>query len=357
MGKRKRESSNEEGGIENLLHKLYYDPKESTAFTSAENIYREAKNIDKNITRSIVQQWFQKQLTATLHKPLRFNFPRNKTIVVSIDDQWQADLCDMSRTAKYNDGTTFILTCIDCFSKYAWLEPLKRKTDDEIVEALKRILKSGRRPKRLQTDKGTEFVNRKVQNLLKQNGIDFFTTNSEQKAAIDERFNRTMKGRMYKYFTAKNTYRYIDVMQDLVDGYNNTYHRSIKMKPVNVRVIDQTKIRRHLYGAKEKAKIRPKKYKYMVGDLVRISKERLVFGKGYLPNWTEEIFLVYDRNFAKEPQYYVRDYAGEDVKGGIYECELQPVQDQGEYRIEKVLRRKNSQRESSTSCKVERVGQ
>ena len=340
MGKRKRESSNEEGEIENLLHKLYYDPKESTAFTSAENIYREAKNIDKNITRSIVQQWLQKQLTATLHKPLRFNFPRNKTIVVSIDDQWQADLCDMSRTAKYNDGTTFILTCIDCFSKYAWLEPLKRKTDDEIVEALKRILKSGRRPKRLQTDKGTEFVNRKVQSLLKQNGIDFFTTNSEQKASIVERFNRTMKGRMYKYFTAKNTYRYIDVMQDLVDGYNNTYHRSIKMKPINVRVIDQTKIRRHLYGAKEKAKRRPKKYKYMVGDLVRISKERLVFGKGYLPNWTEEIFLVYDRNFAKEPQYYVRDYAGEDVKGGFYEYELQPIQDQGEYRIEKVLRRK-----------------
>ena len=136
---------------------------------------------------------------------------------------------------------------------------------------------------------------RKVQSFLKQNGIDFFTTNSEQKASIVERFNRTMKGRMYKYFTAKNTYRYIDVMQDLVDGYNNTYHRSIKMKPINVRVIDQTKIRRHLYGAKEKAKIRSKKYKYMVGDLVRISKERLVFGKGYLPNWTEEIFLVYDR--------------------------------------------------------------
>ena len=187
MGKRKRESSNEEGEIENLLHKLYYDPKESTAFTSAENIYREAKNIDKNITRSIVQQWLQKQLTATLHKPLRFNFPRNKTIVVSIDDQWQADLCDMSRTAKYNDGTTFILTCIDCFSKYAWLEPLKRKTDDEIVEALKRILKSGRRPKRLQTDKGTEFVNRKVQSLLKQNGIDFFTTNNIGRASCRER--------------------------------------------------------------------------------------------------------------------------------------------------------------------------
>ena len=106
MEKRNRKSSNEEGDIERLLHRLYYDPKEFTAFTSAENIYREAKLVNKNITRAIVQQWLQKQLTATLHKPLRFNFPRNKTIVVSIDDQWQADLCDTSRTARYNDSTS-----------------------------------------------------------------------------------------------------------------------------------------------------------------------------------------------------------------------------------------------------------
>ena len=80
----------------------------------------------------------------------------------------------------------------------------------------------------------------------------------------------------------------------------------------------------------------------MAGDLVRISKERLVFGKGYLPNWMEEIFVVYNRNFSKEPQYYVRDYAGEDIKGGFYEYELQPVQDQGEYRIEKCFVEKQS---------------
>ena len=333
----------DESEMEKLLHELYYDSKQPTAFTSAANVYREAKLVDSKITRKIVNNWIQKQLTATIHKPLRYNFPRNKTIVMSIDDQWQADLCDMSRKEKDNDGNTFILTVIDCFSKYAWAEVLKRKTAEEIIEAMKRILKHGRRPKRLQTDKGSEFTNGKVQQFLKQNGIHFFTTNGdEQKASIVERFNRTLKGRMFKYFTAANTYRYVDVLQDLVSAYNNTRHRSIKMKPVNVRKRHQTEIRRHLYGVNKNNPMRTsaKKYKYMIGDLVRLSKERLVFRKGYMPNWTEEIFLIYDRNFAKQPQYYVRDYDGEEVKGGFYEYELQKVQDQGEYRVEKVLRRR-----------------
>ena len=92
---------------------------------------------------------------------------------MSIDDQWQSDLCDISRKEQHNDGNTFILMVIDCFSKYAWAEVLKRKTAEEIIEAMKRILKHGRRPKRLQTDKVSEFTNGKVQQFLKQNGIHF----------------------------------------------------------------------------------------------------------------------------------------------------------------------------------------
>ena len=78
----------------------------------------------------------------------------------------------------------------------------------------------------------------------------------------------------------------------------------------------------------------------MIGDLARIIKQRLTFARGYLPNWSEEIFIVYNRNNFKEPFYSLRDFGGEDIKGGFYEKELQLVQDSGEYRIEKVLRRK-----------------
>ena len=116
----------------------------------------------------------------------------------------------MSNIKKENDNNTFLLTCIDCFSKFAWVEILKNKSGVEILAALKRIMKK-RQPKRLQTDKGTEFLNHRVQGMLKERGIEFFTTDSELKASIVERFNRTLKSRMYKYFTANNTLRYVNV--------------------------------------------------------------------------------------------------------------------------------------------------
>ena len=233
--------------VDKLLHALYYDTNNASAYTGRENIFRNAKKVLPLLRRRDVDAWFQKQLAYTLHKPVRYQFPRNKTIVASIDDQWQADLCDMSSKAKHNDGNTFLITCIDCFSKYAWAVVLENKSGEQILKAMMWILKtSKRKPKRLQTDKGSEFLNAKVQRYLREQGIDFFTTNSEKKAAIVERFNRTLKGRMYKYFTANNTYRYVDTLQSLVDGYNNTYHRTIKMRPANVRKIHQPKIRQLL---------------------------------------------------------------------------------------------------------------
>ena len=329
--------------LDKLLHSLYYDIDKASAFSGRENIYRAARQILPTLKREDVNDWFAKETTYTLHKPVRFKFPRNKTVVMAIDDQWQADLCDMRSLADYNDGRTFILTCIDCFSKHGWAEALIDKTGAEILAALKRIFKNGRKPKRLQTDKGSEFINSKVQRFLRDKNIDFFTTNSEMKASIVERYNRTLKGRMYKYFTAENTNRYIDALPSLVKGYNHSFHRSIKMKPINVDLHDQVAIRQNLYGTHKKLKKRhsaPKKYKYMIGDLVRISKARRVFRKGYLPSWTPEIFIIYDRVDFAQPFYYLRDYNGENLKGGFYAHELQLVREQEEYHIEKVIKTK-----------------
>ena len=191
---------------------------------------------------------------------------------MGIDEQWQADLCDMTSRAKDNDGFTFLLTMIDCFSKFAWVEPLLNKSGAEILKALKRVLKrSGRAPRRLQTDKGSEFVNKQVQRFLKERNVEFFTTNSEMKAAIVERFNRTLKTKMWKYFTANSTNGYIDVLQSLVGGYNQSRHRSIGMRPADVRESDSFVIRQRLYGS-SKQTAASKRYKYGIGDVVRISK-------------------------------------------------------------------------------------
>ena len=336
MAPKKRQQNKKQ---DTLLRSLYYDLNSSSAFSGKNNVYKKAKKVLPSITKRDVDKWFSKELVYTLHKPVRYKFTRNKTIVKSIDDQWQADLCDMSAIKKENDNNTFILTVIDCFSKYAWAETTSDKSGQTIVDAIKRIFKrsKSRRPKRLQTDKGKEFLNTKVQSLLRENDIAFFTTQSEQKASIVERFNRTLKGRMYKYFTAQNTLRYVDVLQKLVDGYNNSYHSSIKMRPTDVRESDQPMIRQHLYAVKKPSL---KNYKYNIGDLVRISKARRTFKKGYLPGWTEQTYIIFNRKHFTQPAYYLRAYNGENLEGAFYEPELQKVEESEEHRIEKVLQSK-----------------
>ena len=216
--------------FDSLFHRLYYDLENPSAYSSKKNIFHAARNIDKSVKLSDVNSWIRKQLTPTLHKPVRYKFRRNKVIVMSIDDQYQADLCDMTKYASQNDNMKFLLTCIDCFSKFAWALPIKNKTSSEIVRVLK-IIFSKRKCKRLQTDKGKEFLNKSVKQLLKDNAIELWISENEDvKASIVERFNRTLKGKMWKFFTAHNTHRYIDALPQLVNAYNNTTHSSIKIK-------------------------------------------------------------------------------------------------------------------------------
>ena len=128
----------------------------------------------------------------------------------------------MSRLKKVNDGTTFILTVIDVFSKLAWCVPLKNKSAASLVAAFTQLLSNGA-PNTLQTDKGTEFLNRSLQKLLKEHGVHHFAThNEETKASIVERFNRTLKTRMWRYFTKTQSVRYVDVLQAFMRSYNDT---------------------------------------------------------------------------------------------------------------------------------------
>ena len=102
--------------FDSILNKIYYDLNSPVAYSSKNNVFAAAKKIDKSINRSDVDTWFKKQLAPTLHKPVRYRFPRNKTIVMSIGEQYQADLCDMAKFSAQNDNMKFLLTCINCFS-------------------------------------------------------------------------------------------------------------------------------------------------------------------------------------------------------------------------------------------------
>ena len=137
-----------------------------------------------------------------------------------------------------------------------------------------------------------------------------------------ERFNRTLKQRMYRYFTWKGTLRYIDVLPELLESYNQSYHRSIQRAPSSVTKNNEKDVWLTLYGNQP-----PKKgYAFKVGDEVRISKSKGLFEKGYLPNWSEEIFTIAKRLPRNPPVYRLKDYSNDNIEGTFYEDELQPVQ-------------------------------
>ena len=176
------------------------------------------------------------------------------------------------------------------------------------------------------------------QKFLREKNIDFFTVNSGLKASVVERFNRTFKNKMYKYFTAKNALTYIDVLLKLVKSYSNTYHRSIKMKPIQVTKSDEAKVWDTLYGNDVDERMR---HKFQVGDRVRISKVKRMFEKSYLPNFTEEMFTIYKRFARQVPVYKLKDDDGEILDGTFFEAELQKViKEDDVYRVEKVLRKR-----------------
>jgi transposase InsO family protein len=312
------------------MESIYFDVRNPGSFSGAHNLQRYS-----NKSRRSVQNFLSAQDAYTMHKQTRVRFARRRTYSKGLNDVFQADLVDLSSLSSHNDGMRYLLTCIDVFSKYAWCIPLKTKSGREVRAAFECIL-ADRPCTMLQTDKGTEWLNSQMQSLLSDRGIKFYTSENEDiKAAVVERFNRTIKSKMWRYFTYKHTRRYLDVLDDLVYSYNNTYHRSIGMRPSEVDASTEQQVRERLYPPKPKTFT----WKYDVGDHVRISMHREPFQKGYTGNWSEELFVIATRHPTVPVTYGLQDLSGEDIKGKFYELELQKViKTDAVYIVEKILK-------------------
>jgi hypothetical protein len=309
---------------ERLLAKIYYDPAHPAGYASAERLFQAQKRSGR-ASRAAVREWLSGQETYTLHRPARKRYPRRKTIAGHLDYQWQADLLSVQNIKKYNDGRQYLLTVIDVFSRQAFAEPLKNKTGPEVAKTLENLFRREKRqPKYFHTDFGREFKNAHVNAVLKKRNIRDFATNSEIKAALVERFNRTLKTRMYKYFTKKRTFRFLDVLPQLVASYNNAKHRSLKMAPNQVNAANQLALWKRLYG--EAMPKKRAKFAFQLGDTVRLSQTPRMFEKGFEPRYTREYYIVSYRSNTKPPTYKVRDMRGELVDGSFYEPELQRIQ-------------------------------
>ena len=188
------------------------------------------------------------------------------------DNIWDADLTDMQLLSKFNKGIKYLLCVIDLFSKYAFVVPLKDKKGISTVNVFQSILnKSKRKPNKIWVDKGSEFCNSSFKKWLQDNDIIMYSTNNEGKSVVAERFIRTLKSKIFKYMTSISKNVYIDKLNAIVNKYNNTYHTTIKMKPIDVK--DNTYINTN-------KEINYKDSKFKVGDYVRISKYKNMFAKG-----------------------------------------------------------------------------
>ena len=219
----------------------------------------------------------------------------------------------MQSLGRKNKGIKYHLYAIDLYSKYAFVIPLKDKKGISIVNAFNKIIKQcNRKPSKIWLDQGGEFYN-VFKKWLSDNDIIMYSTYNEGKSVVAERFIRTLKNKLYKHMTATGKNVYYDVLDDIVNKYNNTKHNIIKMKPIAVKNNKRVYIDEH----------NEKDNRFKVGDRVRISKFKNIFGKGYTSNWSTEIFIIDKINDTVPYTYNLKDLNDEEIVGSFYNRELQ----------------------------------
>ena len=273
---------------------------------------------------SIVYKFFDKKsigsginsssiLADELHKPVIKKFEKRKVFSQFKDNIWGVDLADMQSLSRKNKGIKYLLCALDLYSKYAFVIRLNDKKGISIVNAFNKIIKqSNRKPNEIWVDQGGEFYNNAFKKRLSDNDIIMYSTYNEGKSVVAERFIRTLKNKLYKHMTATGKNIYYDVLDDVVNKYNNTKHNTIRMKPIDVKNDKRVYIDEH----------NEKDSRFKVGDRVRISKFKNIFAKGYTPNWSTEIFIVHKINDTVPHTYNLKDLNDEEIIGSFYDREL-----------------------------------
>ena len=246
------------------------------------------------------------QLADELHKPIIRKFKKRKVYSSFKDNVSGVELADMQFVSKYNKGIKYLLCAIDLFSKYAWVIPLKDKKGATITNAFQNTLNSSeRKPNKIWVDQGSEFHKNHFKKWLKDNDISMYSTHNGGKSVVAEKFIRNLKNKICKHKTAFSKNVYFNVLDGIVDKCNNTFHSSIKMKPIDVG--DNS-------FAEYNEENNEKDPKFKIGDHVRISKKKIFFAKAYTPNWSEEIFIIKKIKNTVPWTYIISDLKNEEMK-------------------------------------------
>ncbi len=338
-----------EGGLntKEKVHAHYKSINKPGALSGLSKLNKHIK-----ISKKVIQKSLLDEPSYTLHTPIRKRFVRRKVITNGPGFQLQMDLIDLSHLKDYNKGFKFLLTVIDVFSKVGHASPLKNKTSEEVLSAVKKVLKNYPNVQYVQTDRGSEFLNRKIQTFFKTVNIThFYTYNDEIKAGIVERFNRTLKMKLWRFFTLSSSYKYIHVLEDIISSYNNTFHRTIGMTPMQVNSRNKEEIWWNIYSES------PQRSRNLlnIGDYVRIVMNMRQFQKEATSSWSKEIFKVSSIMQTAPYTYKIQDMNGDMLEGSFYREELQRVQPPitGEYNIERVVRSRGKGKDKEVLVKWE----
>ena len=299
------------------------------------------KQIINNKQRFGLGNFTMKDLSEELNKPVINKFKRKKVIVNHIDEIHSCDLVDMIKYSRVNRGYKYIFTNIDIFSKYAWSFPIKSKKISDIKPCFQKIFKE-RKPKYIWSDQESSFFSKEMLKFFEDNNVKIYHTHSNLKAVVIERFNRSLRELMMKEFVKNNNTVWYNILPELIKKYNNRFHRTIKMRPIDVNKSNEKHIKNTVYNYD----ITNKKPKYKINDIVRISlKRRELFDKPSANiKWSEELFKIYKINKSNVITYQLKDMNNEIIKGIFYEKELQLTKNiSDEYIIEKILKTKKNQ--------------
>lgn len=291
------------------------------------------------------KEQYLKAIADELHKPVR-KVKNFRTVRADFKDQvWSMDLVDMSEWKDENDGNKFLLTVVDVFTRFAWARPMKSKSAIDTFAAFISIVEeSKRQPKKIWVDQGSEFYNSVFKKWMKAHSVEMYSTFGNSKSVIVERFNRTLKTKMWYYFTKDNTRRWVDNLPLLLKWYNTKVHSKLDMSPWEAsKRKNQSRIELIQNPDKDTSGVK-RKPKYEVGQSVRISRIKGVFEKGYIPNWSRETFTIIEvqvpYDFNEPIVYKLKDRQGEEIRGSFYQEELQPVKYPDVLLVEKVLKTK-----------------
>ena len=238
--------------IEKTLDRLYNDPNSPAAYAGVQRLWEEARKVlgSGKIKKRDVQHYLSGHRTYTLMRPRRVRFPRNRTIAAGLFSDVQCDLGDMRALAKHNDGYSHMLVAIDVLSKQVFCVPVRSKHHTDMIPAFQELIrKMPMKPMRFHSDRGGEFRSAQIKQFFKSEEIEKTETNSiTTKASIVERSIRNIKQRLYRYFSQKQTLRWIDVIDKIADGINRSKSRTHGMRPVDVTPENAQQVWQRLYG-------------------------------------------------------------------------------------------------------------